>query len=359
MIYSTTQTNPTFAGGESNTPSFSILDTDTPADEVERHLPQLRDLARTAFPNYPYQAFFEKDAFRSSLRDGQHLSLVAKRGGHVIGHNAIVRDRWAGVRNPQNPDHAFEMGRAMVSPSERGRGVGGLLAQRRHDIVTERYNPVALYSDCATGHDVSIRALAHAGYQPLGLFLGIWDDTFAIGQRESALVMASIESVDSSEPRRVFVPREAEDLAREVYALHGIPRDIVAINSSELRLVEETSFFVRQNPIARSVEILVSQMGSDIAGVVQNFIDGGAQSVVVHVKMNSESVYFASAQLSALGFIPGLVWPEFGVDEKGDPYDVLSLQYLSPQARLRFTGSHIQAPAGGPELIKNLVLRFL
>jgi RimJ/RimL family protein N-acetyltransferase len=358
MIHSVVQTGAALVRGETDAATFSLLDAETPTDEIDRHLPPLRKLAERAFPNYPYNGFFQDDTFHASLRTGEHLSWVASRGNAVIGHNAIVRDRWALLRDPQNPHHAFEMGRAMVSPSERGRGVGSELARRRHEIVMERYHPVALYSDCATGHDVSTRALLKVGYQPLGLLLGIWDDTFAVGQRESALVMAAIRPQNLSESRPVFIPESAQALARAVYASHGMSRHITT-TPTEASLTEETHFFQRQNLAARSAEVFVSQVGADIAGVVQNLIEGGAQSVVVHVKTNSPSVYFAQAQLSALGFIPGLIWPEFGVDENHEPYDVLTLQYLSPEARQGFGAHRIQAPSGTPEEIKDLVLGFL
>lgn len=356
MTHSLVQTHAAPILGDTDAMAFSFLDAETPAHEIDHHLPQLRGLAHQAFPHYPYNGFFQEDTFRASLRTGRHLSLVASRGGHVIGHNAIVRDRWALVRNPQNPHHAFEMGRAMVSPSERGQGVGGFLAQRRHDIMMERYHPVILYSDCATGHDVSTRALLSVGYQPLGLLLGIWDDTFAIGQRESALVMASIRPADLSEPRSVFIPEEARPLARAVYAAHGISRRITTTPADQRVGAEETHFSLRHNLAARSAEIFVNQVGRDITSVVQSFIESGVQSIVVHVKTDSPSVHFAYAQLSVLGFIPGLIGPEFGVDEKGQPYDALSLQYLSPEARRGFQASRIKAPAGTPERIKDLIL---
>lgn len=361
MFHSSVQANAALVTIDAT--SFSLLDADTPEGEVGRHLPQLRALAHGAFPHYPYNGFFTDDAFQTSLRDGRHLSLVAKRGGNVIGHNAIVRDRWAGVRHPNNPHHAFEMGRAMVSPSERGRGVGGELAKRRHDIVTERYHPALLYSDCATGHTVSTRALLNVGYLPLGLLLGIWDDTFAIGQRESALVMAHLELRLLLRGRSVFMPSEAIPLARAVYDLHKIPRVICRAEADDFTLPVRTDFVVQNNPMAHSAEVFVREVGADIESVVENLMTGGAmpeagtaQSIVIHLKTHSPTVDYAYSRLKRQGFIPALIGPEFGVDDNGYAYDVLTLQYLSPAARHDFLAERIQAPEGAPEIIKNLIL---
>ncbi|MBS6830713.1 MAG: N-acetyltransferase [Desulfovibrio sp.] len=117
--------------------------------ECPEDFPIIHDLVRTAFENAEYASgdeHFLVDRLRGSREYIPELSLVAEEDGRIVGHIMFTRLKVGEAT-------ALTLAPLAVPPSHQGRGIGGALIRRGHEIAR------------SLGWEFVI-LVGHAGYYP-------------------------------------------------------------------------------------------------------------------------------------------------------------------------------------------------
>jgi len=173
--------------------------------------------------DYPYESFFDRAWLRRSVHTDDIIMLVADdpETGAVLGSASVVLDVGA------HSDLVGEMGRLVVHPDHRGRGVGRALMKGRLDQVRDRLHLAMVENRCV--HSFSQRISRANGFAPVG-FLPM---KHTLEGRES--VALYVRLFDAARVLRRNHPRvipEAAALAEGALRSCGVEPDVVVDDST-------------------------------------------------------------------------------------------------------------------------------
>jgi len=185
----------------------------------EEDVPAILDIFSATYgEDYPYAGFTDPNWLKRSVFNDDILMLVAedRDSGRVLGTASVVFDVGA------NSDLIGEMGRLVVDPAARGRGIGTALMEGRIEHIRDRLH-VAVVEN-RTPHPFSQRISVDFGFAPVG-FLPL-KRRFA--ERESIALFGrhfgDSLSLRRNNPR--IVP-EVQELAHRVCDNCGLPFDVI------------------------------------------------------------------------------------------------------------------------------------
>jgi predicted N-acetyltransferase YhbS len=171
--------------------------------------------------DYPYTEFYNDVWLKRSIYGDSYLSLLAERGGAVVGTASVYFEVGAYT------DLCGEFGRLAVDPAYRSEGVGSALMKARLEFAEKRLH--FGLAECRTAHPFAQRISHKHGFQPIGFL----PQKVLLNERESLVLTAKLfgpaRQLRRNNPR--VIP-EAFLLGQ--YALHnlGLENDLIAVDDA-------------------------------------------------------------------------------------------------------------------------------
>jgi len=286
---------------------------------------------RTYGYSYPLDDFYLPDCICELNRAGLVLSAVAVTAtGEVVGHYALdVRDFGQfGVKPPVTG----ELGKAVVDPAHRGRGLMERMRRFVEDEARQR-GVVAAFSEPTMAHPFSQKANESLGSRACGVLLGLVAshllelkaiDSPSAGQRTS--VMFYLQPLLAQAPRRVHAPPIHRSMLWRTYAACGIEVEDAPPYGPKAQHTELAAQYVPQIDIGL---VTVRAAGDDVNQALRHTMqqlvrDAGARVIYLSLRLDDPGCPAACEAAERLGFHYAGLCPLFD-----EGHDVLRLQYVN------------------------------
>lgn len=218
------------------------------------NVPSVCELYKSIYgEDFPVPWVYDPEELEKREKDGRQATLLAFKGGKVIGQIAAVRSPW----NPK----LFELSGLLVLPRFRGIGVGGMLASHLISELLPELEWVARYTESTTAHDASQRVDLKMGHRHCALPLNLLppstyrhDDIFIASGRVSCVMGFAEKDVDQTP--LVCLPSRYGNWIRELS--EGFKREFFF---DELPPEGEASFEISAFPVAGTAYVAVLSLG--------------------------------------------------------------------------------------------------
>ena len=280
---------------------------------------------------YPVDDFYLPDRIQKLNQAGFVMSAVAvTTAGAVVGHYALDVQGFGqfGVRQP----FTGELGKAVVDPAHRGRG---LMERMRRFVEDEarRRGMTSVFSEPTMAHLFSQKANESMGSRASGVVLGMLDsrllglkaiDSPTAGQRTS--VMFYHQPLGAQAARQVYAPAVHRQMLWRTYAHCGIEVEDAAPSGPA---PEHTDVTVQYVPLVDLGLIMLRQAGQDVAlrlrqSLQQLVRDAGTRVILLSLRLDDPCCPVALEAAERLGFHYAALCPLFD-----EGHDVLRLQYVN------------------------------
>jgi anti-sigma regulatory factor (Ser/Thr protein kinase)/GNAT superfamily N-acetyltransferase len=287
-------------------------------------------LARCIYRCYGYtymENVYYPDQVRELLESGLMTSFTAVLDdGEIVGHTAITRER---------PDSKVgDYGKAVVDPRYRTLRLGTRLTELAIEYA-RKAGMLGLYSEAATVHTYSEKALSAAGWCETGALLGFVPETFYFRQIQHdqssnrTSVVIYYGAINPAPERDIYPPLHHLSVIRKIYDRLKLKRNLVtgAGSNAAQALPPGARVDIRTYTGERWAYLSVVEFGSDLVELVEfrlkelrlRHID----CIYIDLPLSHPATQQYCASLEMLGFFYGAVIPEFADG------DVLRLQYLN------------------------------
>ena len=310
-----------------------------PADAIE--------IARCIYKTYGYTYLSEHVYFPERIvtmnQSGEMISVVAvTKGGEVIGHCALAG---------QPGDPVMEIGRAVVAPAHRGRGVLRKLVDLLMKEV-HQWELAGLYALAVTIHPFSQRVIHRYGLRDSAVLLGNAPRTVhmkkiagqQLPQRET--VIYCYQPLHEEPASRVFPPPHHRSIITRIYNNLGLERELASPEVSRLSIepvpsAPETCPFTLSTQVISALEIAlieITKCGPGIELEVKNKLKDlcyereGIAVVYLYLPLSDPHTAVICQHFEDLGFFFAGICPKPAkpVDpEEMNCGDLLCLQYLN------------------------------
>ena len=292
-----------------------------------------RAMYKTYGFSYSREDFYIPERIRALNEEGLVLSVVAEseRTGEVVGHYALEVSGFGqfGVSTPA----IGELGKAVVDPAHRGRGLMERMRRFTEDTAKAR-GMLALFSEPTMMHPYSQKANESLGARACAVQLGFFrteDNRMrairsdAQGQRGSLLMY--YQPLQAPALRRLVLPPRHRAMLERTYRGCEIPFEIVP-EAALAPVPQNTQLEVRFLAGFDMGQIHVRQVGEDAVAALRAARDdlvrrAGSPVIFMQLRLDDPGIAAACEAAEHLGFFYSGMCPLHA-----DGQDVLQLQYV-------------------------------
>lgn len=292
-----------------------------------------RAMYKTYGFSYAREDFYIPERIRALNAQGLVLSVVAQSDltGDVVGHYALDVAGFGqfGVKTPA----IGELGKAVVDPAHRGRGLMERMRRFTEDTARAR-GMLALFSEPTMIHPYSQKANESLGARACAVMLGMFrtEDnrmrairTAAQQQRGSLLMY--YQPLQPPASRRLAMPARHADMLMRTYQGCGIPFECLTrdAHGPQVKTTELEAKFLAGTDMG---QIHVRRVGEDIGAALRAARDdlvrrAGSPMMLMQIRLSDPGTTAACEAAERLGFFYSGMCPLHD-----DGHDVLQLQYV-------------------------------
>jgi GNAT superfamily N-acetyltransferase len=303
-----------------------------------------RAMYKTYGFSYAREDFYIPDRIQALNEAGLVLSVVAESAltGEVVGHYGLDVGGFGqfGVTPPQ----IGELGKAVVDPAHRSRGLMERMRRFTEEIAAKR-GLQALFSEPTMAHPYSQKANETLGARPCAVMLGLFgpednriralSDATSAGtplppSHRGSLLMY-FQPLRAPAPRVLVLPVRHREMLIRTYETCGIPFEMRAPGAPA---VAQTELKVQAMPGLDLSHIKVHAVGADVAVALRAARDelirrAGTSVILMQMRLDDPATPQACEVAERLGFFYSGMCPlhDAGVD-------VLQLQYVAAEVDL-------------------------
>jgi GNAT superfamily N-acetyltransferase len=307
------------------------------AGQGPRSAPDWPSIARAMYKTYGFsyarEDFYIPERIRALNEQGLVVSVVAQADltGEVVGHYALEVAGFGqfGVKAPV----IGELGKAVVDPAHRGRGLMERMRRFTEDTAKAR-GMLALFSEPTMVHPYSQKANESLGARACAVMLGMFSTQdnrirairTAAQQQRSSLMMY-YQPLQPAGTRELAFPARHADMLTRTYGGCGIPFTRIPVGelSPGLGETELQAKFLAGTDMG---QIRVRRVGQDIGPALRAARDelvrrAGSPMMLLQMRLTDPGTPSACEAAERLGFFYSGMCPLHD-----DGHDVLQLQYV-------------------------------
>lgn len=280
---------------------------------------------------YAADDFYVPERIEAMNRSGRVASIVAvAEDGEVVGHYALDHARF--MSSEANAGRTAELGKAVVDPRHRGRGLMEQMRALAEQTALEA-GLKGVFSEPVTMHPYSQRANLRLGAVPTALNLGMVGNSIslkAMGEedwvgRQSTFIF--YKPLDASAPRVVHAPDRHVAIIGDTLTALGLTFEL-ATTVDETSLPDLTELEVHYIAAVDIGLIAVHRVGNDCIAPLKFARDDlvrrvGTRVIYLDVPMADPGCPHLVEAAESLGFFYSGIGPDFA-----DTGDVLRMQYV-------------------------------
>jgi hypothetical protein len=297
-----------------------------------------RAMYKTYGFSYAREDFYIPDRIRALNEEGLVLSIVAESSltGEVVAHYGLDVNGFG--QFGRNPPQIGELGKAVVDPAHRSRGLMERMRRFTEEIAAAR-GLQALFSEPTMAHPYSQKANETLGARPCAVLLGLFgpeDNRIralssaapsapAGGSAPRGSLLMYFQPLQSPARRTLVLPARHRDILIRTYENCGIPFDA---HDGSAPAVAQTALQVITAPGFDLSHIRIHAVGDDVALALRAARDelirrAGTSVILMQIRLDDPATPQACDVAERLGFFYSGMCPLHD-----DGVDVLQLQYV-------------------------------
>ena len=300
-------------------PEIEVLDSDisiVPVRTPEQALEAIRCIYDAYGYAYGYERLYFIDSFMSLIAEGSLISFLAVNAhGQVAGHFAL---------SFSNTYRSMpEISTVVIRREFRKLGLFSLFMEHCEKTARE-LGLRALMGQPVAFHPMSQKACIRAGYTATSLLFSYLDPSMSkdYGSGERMDLFAAVKLVDENAQSRAYMPAGLIPFAKKVYDSLGWRYEFLPCQGP----APHSLFSIDDNSAMKIKQILLSQAGSDIEGILRRSVNDAirkkTEMIELLICLDSPGAGFAYEAARSCGFIFSGLMPG------GEDRDYILMQML-------------------------------